>query len=182
MSFAGRRLKPVSWVLTAVLLPLLAAPLAVTAQKAAADGPNQPARKELTPDQQLRKRILDSLGGIRDPKAPKQQTLHGPDLSDREKVIHVLGRLGFGPKPGEIDEVLKTGGWQAWVKRQMDPAHIDDATADRVVAEKFRWSKMSMSELQKEYDGDGQNIRQIHRELPEYVITRAASATASSTS
>lgn len=172
MSLAGWTLKPRTFLLGAVLLAIA---IPATAQRAAtADDPNQPVRKDLTPDQQLRKRILESLGGIRDPKAPKQQSLHGPELSDREKVIHVLGRLGFGPKPGEIDEVLKTGGWQAWVKRQMDPAKIDDATADRVIADKFRWANFSMSQLQKEYDGDGQNIRQLHRELPEYVITRAA--------
>ena len=169
MSFAGGRWKTI-FVLSVVSVLGLGLPLFDVAR--AAD--DQPVRKPLSEDEQLRKRILESLAGIRDPKAPKQQTLHGPELSDREKVTHVLGRLGFGPKPGEIDEVLKRGGWQSWVKEQMDPGKIDDATCDRVIGQKFPWSKMNMSQLQKEFDGDGQNIRQLHRDLPEYVITRAA--------
>ncbi|HSZ55741.1 MAG TPA: DUF1800 domain-containing protein [Tepidisphaeraceae bacterium] len=146
--------------------------LFVPASAQAADD-DQPERRPLTEQELLRKRINESLAGVRDPKAPKIQTLHGPELSDREKVVHVLSRLGFGPTPGEVDEVLKTGGWQAWVKRQMDPVTIDDATCDRVINEKFKWASMSMTELQKEYDGDNQNIRQLHREVPEYVVTRA---------
>ena len=144
---------------------------AICSARAADD--DQPQRRPLTEQEQLHKRIIESLAGLRDPKAPKLQTLHGPELSDREKVIQVLSRLGFGPKPGEVDEVLKTGGWQAWLKRQMDPGSIDDATSDRVIGQKFPWAKMSMTELQKEFDGDGQNIRQLHRQLPEYVLTRA---------
>src|SRR5579864_615937 len=117
---------------------------------------DQPQKRPMTEQEQLHKRILESLAGLRDPKAPQVQTLHGPELSDREKVVHVLTRLGFGPKPGEIEEVLKTGGWQSWIKRQMDPGTIDDATSDRIIGQKFPWAKMSMSQLQKEFDGDGQ--------------------------
>src|SRR5579859_6353155 len=168
MSFAGGRRKA---VLISIVALILGAGLPFLSTVRAAD--DLPDKKPLTEDEQLRKRILESLAGIRDPKAPKLQTLHGPELSDREKVIHVMGRLGFGPQPGEIDEVLKRGGWQAWVKEQMEPGKIDDATCDRVISQKFPWSKMNMSQLQKEFDGDNQNIRQLHRELPEYVVTRA---------
>ena len=147
------------------------APVAFVSAQATDD--NQPQKRQLSEQKQLHKRILESLAGLRDPKAPKVQTLHGPDLSEREKVIHVMSRLGFGPKPGEIDQVLESGGWQAWLKKQMDPGSIDDAACDRVINTKFRWAKMSITELQKEYDGDGQNIRELHRQLPEYVVTRA---------
>jgi uncharacterized protein (DUF1800 family) len=169
MSFSAGPLKRLA-LLIAVGAIVIAGPVIAISHGADDD---QPVRKPLSPDDQLHKRILESLAGIRDPKAPKQQTLHGPDLTDREKAIQVLNRLGFGPRPGEVDDVLKTGGWQAWLKLQMDPAKIDDASCDRIIAQKFPWAKMSMSQLQKEYDGDGQNIRQLRRELPEYVITRA---------
>src|SRR5204863_8630029 len=125
MSFACGRFQT-KVILTALLAVAVGLPV-LTVARAADD---QPVKKPLSEIELLRKRILESLAGIRDPKAPKQQTLHGPELSDREKVIHVLGRLGFGPKPGEIDEALKKGGWQAWVKEQMDPGRIDDATCD----------------------------------------------------
>src|SRR5579871_2504717 len=123
MPFAGGRLKLIGWLIAAMVGGLGLPPTGI-AQVA----DDQPVKKAPTEDELLRKRILESLAGIRDPKAPKLQTLHGPELSEREKAIHVLSRLGFGPTPGEIDDVLKTGGWQAWLKRQMDPASIDDAT------------------------------------------------------
>ena len=153
------------------LLLILTSAAFVSAQ---ATDENEPQKRPLTEQEQLHKRILESLAGLRDPKAPQVKTLHGPELSEREKVIHVLSRLGFGPRPGEIDQVLESGGWQAWLKKQMDPGSIDDSACDRAINAKFHWARMSMTELQKEYDGDGQNIRQLHRELPEYVVTRAA--------
>lgn len=133
----------------------------------------QPQKRPLTEQELLRKRIAESLAGLRDPRAPQVQTLRGPDLSEEEKAVHVLTRLGFGPKPGELQEVMKNGGWKAWVRQQLDPGKIDDASGDRIVAERFPWAKMSMLDLDKTYDGDAANIRELHRQLPEYVLTRA---------
>ncbi len=31
------------------------------------------------------------------------------ELSDREAAVHVLTRLGYGARPGDVDRVLKTG-------------------------------------------------------------------------
>jgi len=130
-------------------------------------------KRQLSDEELLRKRIAESLAGLRDSRTPTLQTLRGPELSDREKVVHVLNRLGFGPRPGEVDDVVKHGGWQAWVKLQLDPAKIDDATCDRVVSQRFPWAKMSIGELQKNYEGDRENIRNLRSQLPEYVLTRA---------
>src|ERR1700722_1878733 len=110
MSFAGGHLNLKTLFPVAVVLGLLVPVIGFGAGNA----DDQPVRPPLSPDEQLHKRILESLAGIRDPKAPTQQTLHGPELSDREKVIQVVGRLGFGPRPGEVDEILKNGGWQMW--------------------------------------------------------------------
>ncbi|HEY2585856.1 MAG TPA: DUF1800 domain-containing protein [Tepidisphaeraceae bacterium] len=134
-----------------------------------------PPAKKLTEQQILQKRIAEALSGRRDISTPKSQTLVGPELSEREKVMHVLDRMSYGAKPGEVDEVLKNGGWQAWVKQQMDPDHIDDATADRVIPQRFPWVKMDIHELQKDYNGKENQgeIKQMHRELPEMVFTQA---------
>src|SRR5712664_3083455 len=68
---------------------------------------------------------------------PKPKTLAGPDLTDREKVIHILNRMSFGFKPGEVDHLVLEGGWQAYVKQQLAPDAIDDSELDKVVAAKF---------------------------------------------
>ncbi len=30
-------------------------------------------------------------------------------LTDRQRALHALNRLGFGPRPGDVDRVMKTG-------------------------------------------------------------------------
>ena len=138
------------------------------------DEQNQPVHRKLTPEELLRKRIAESLAGLRDSRAPHSETLVGPELNDREKAEHVLDRLSYGARPGEVDDVLKMG-WQAWAKQQMDPSKIDDATCDRVIAERFKWTKMSIGELKKEYGGreNQDSLRELHSQLPECVLTRA---------
>src|SRR6185437_14107952 len=106
-------------------------------------GDDQMPKKHLTPDELLRKRIAEAMSGRRDITTPHSQILVGPDLTDAEKVMHVLDRMSFGAKPGQVEEILKNGGYKAWIKEQMDPDRVDDATADRVIAERFKWTKMS---------------------------------------
>ncbi len=45
---------------------------------------------------------------------------------DRAAVAHVLNRLTFGPRPGQIDEVQRLG-LSRWIDQQLNPASIDDA-------------------------------------------------------
>ena len=140
------------------------------------DEDNNPAHKKLTPEEILSKRIAEAMSGRRDISTPKSTVLVGPDLSEREKVMHVLDRLSFGAKPGEVDEILKNGGYKAWIKTQMDPDHVDDATAERVIAERYPWTKKSIEQMKKEYNGKENQgeIKQLKGELASMVITRAA--------
>lgn len=139
------------------------------------DADQAPTKKQLTPQQLLQKRIAEALSGRRDVSTPRSQTLTGPDLSDREKVEHVLDRCSYGAKPGEVDQILKNGGWKAWLKQQMEPDHIDDASTDRVIAERFPWAKMDIEQLKKHYNGKENQgeIKEMHHQLPEMVFTRA---------
>jgi uncharacterized protein (DUF1800 family) len=40
---------------------------------------------------------------------PAARSSPAPELSDRELAWHVLSRLGYGPRPGQVDEVLALG-------------------------------------------------------------------------
>ena len=51
-----------------------------------------------------------------------------------QQVQHVLNRLAFGPRPGQVAEVRAIG-VDAWVARQLDPASIPDAATDSFVAQ-----------------------------------------------
>lgn len=48
-------------------------------------------------------------------------------------AIHLLARLSFGAKPGQADELAKTG-LGAWLDHQLKPASIDDAAGAAALA------------------------------------------------
>ena len=87
---------------------------------------------------------------------PKPKTLVGPDLSDREKVIHALNRLSYGPRPGEVDHILKEEGLASWVKKQLAPDSIDDSALEKTVESKFPWAdKVSIIDMRKHAPEEG---------------------------
>ena len=54
-------------------------------------------------------------------------------LTSRQKAVHVLNRLGFGPRPGDVERVEKMG-IDAYIRQQLAPQTIDDAIAEKAVA------------------------------------------------
>ena len=46
-------------------------------------------------------------------------------VSEREKVLHAMNRLSFGPRPGDVDAVMKEG-LDGWIDRQLHPERIPD--------------------------------------------------------
>src|SRR2546430_8495399 len=46
-------------------------------------------------------------------------------LSPRDSALHVLNRLAYGPRPGEVDRVAADGVMR-WIDRQLSPGKIDD--------------------------------------------------------
>ena len=148
-------------------------PLVVTR----ADDDPAPRRRVKT----LQERILEVQSGRHDqdlhPSGPK--TLAGADLSDRERAVHTLNRLAFGPVPGQVEEVEKQG-WLAWAKEQNDPEKINDSACEKIVAERYPWLKYSMPKMEEEYGYRMENKKKrreddqsIHRQLPQLVLTRA---------
>ena len=48
-------------------------------------------------------------------------TLPSSSLTDDQRIVHVLNRLGYGPRPGDVERVRETG-LAAYLDRQLDPA------------------------------------------------------------
>jgi uncharacterized protein (DUF1800 family) len=46
-------------------------------------------------------------------------------LSQAQRALHALNRLGFGPRPGDLDEVQRTG-IDNWAERQLHPDSIPE--------------------------------------------------------
>ena len=80
-------------------------------------------------------------------------------MTAREQAIHVLNRLGFGPRPGDVDSVLAIG-TSSWIDRQLKPESIrDDAAAAAV--KRFPTLTMTTAEL---FDRFERPLREAQRE------------------
>ena len=56
--------------------------------------------------------------------------VHGAaEPDDTATVTHVLNRLTFGPRPGEVDRVRHMG-LQTWIDGQLHPERLDDGAVD----------------------------------------------------
>jgi len=75
-----------------------------------------------------------------------------PALTERQKALHVLNRLGFGPRAGDVERVEKMG-VDEYIRRQLRPESIDDSKTDAEIA-KLDTLQMSSSHLSDEYFGD----------------------------
>src|SRR6266540_1164156 len=69
----------------------------------------------------------------------------GPVLTEREKAIHALNRLGFGPRPGDVEKVLAMG-VSAYTDRQLKPEDISDAAASASL-KRFPTLEMTTTQL-----------------------------------
>ena len=63
------------------------------------------------------------------------------ELSEEEAIGHALNRLGFGPRPGDVERV-RAMGLEGWIKRQLQPETLDDS---RVMARLERYPTLTMS-------------------------------------
>ncbi len=54
-------------------------------------------------------------------------------LSADQKIIHVLNRLGFGPRPGDVGRVRSLGP-ERWIEEQLHPEGIDDTAVETKLA------------------------------------------------
>ena len=70
----------------------------------------------------------------------------GPNnTSDRAAVLHVLNRITFGPRPGDVEKVEQTG-LHDFIEMQLHPESIDDSKCDSEIA-KYELLQMSAPEL-----------------------------------
>ena len=71
-----------------------------------------------------------------------------PAASDAT-ILHVLQRLTYGPRPGDVARV-KAIGLAALLERQLDPARLDDAAVEGALSA-LPTLTMSIADLQREY-------------------------------
>lgn len=126
--------------------------------------------------------LLGILAGILVITSPGPSSAQLPprQLSATEAASHVLNRLAFGPRPGQVEDVAQNG-WRRWVERQLNPDAVDDSLLERRIAECSPTLQLSLTELQqlgKEDKGKKrESRREVKDELREAVLRRAVSST-----
>jgi uncharacterized protein (DUF1800 family) len=81
------------------------------------------------------------------------------------RITHVLNRLGYGPRPGDVEAVRRMG-VEAWIQRQLDPARIDDRRAETRVAA-LATATLPTAELRKGYEVPREARREIQEKRAE---------------
>ena len=87
-------------------------------------------------------------------------------LTEDQATLQALNRLGFGPRPGDLERV-KQMGLQKWVDRQLHPDSIDDSALD-VRLDRFPTLKMSSAKLLDEFPEPQMAARREGISIEEY--------------
>ena len=64
------------------------------------------------------------------PSTPLWSGAEPSSLTSRQKVLHLLNRLGFGPRPGDIERIQAMG-IDAYIEQQLHPLSIADPVVDK---------------------------------------------------
>jgi uncharacterized protein (DUF1800 family) len=80
-------------------------------------------------------------------------------LTEQQKVLHLLDRITFGARPGEVERVNKIG-WEKYLEEQMQPEKIsDEAVAQKL--QSLATLRMSDEQIVKMYDPPQEVIKEL---------------------
>lgn len=110
------------------------------------------------------------------PQAAKTTATTAKKLTEDQKILHVLNRLGFGARPGDVEKVKQIG-IEKYIEQQLNPAGINDETAEAKV-KNLEVLKLSNAELFAQYPNpaavltivaqrNGLNQRELRADLRE---------------
>jgi uncharacterized protein (DUF1800 family) len=71
------------------------------------------------------------------------------ELTEDQAILHALNRLGFGPRPGDVERVRQMG-LENWIEQQLHPESIDDSAVNQQL-DRFPTLKLSSAQLLKDY-------------------------------
>ena len=78
-------------------------------------------------------------------KKSKTAAAAASTMDDRQRALHALNRLTFGPRPGDVDRVMALG-VDKWIDQQLHPDKIDDSALNSRLAP-FRTLNMNAQQM-----------------------------------
>jgi len=105
--------------------------------------------------------------------ARKKDKVSSPGTNQQKRAVQALNRLTFGPRPGEVQQVMAMG-VDRWIDLQLHPEKIPDGAVESRLAA-FPTLHMSSKEIAEEFP-DNQMIKQVmdgKRSMPSDPAKRA---------
>ena len=102
--------------------------------------------------------VSQVLAGKQARDKDKDTAASNPNDTAQRRSLHALNRLTFGPRPGDVQQVMAMGVDQ-WIDLQLHPKKIDDSALDARL-EPLRTLRMSAREIAEDFP-DGQAINQV---------------------
>jgi uncharacterized protein (DUF1800 family) len=78
-------------------------------------------------------------------KTPANKKTHAKPMTENQRAVHALNRLTFGPRPGDVQQVLAIG-VDKWIDQQLQPDQIEDKALNPRVGP-FRTVRMQTAQL-----------------------------------
>lgn len=94
--------------------------------------------------------------------AQKMTNTKSPALTENQKILHVLNRLGFGARPGDVEKV-KAIGLNKYIELQLNPGSLDDSVAEAKV-QKLDVLKLSNEEMFAKYPNPQAILQAVGRQ------------------
>ena len=85
-----------------------------------------PARRAVSPP-------MPAPPPVAAPRAPSPLSLPVSSLGPDQLILHALNRLGYGPRPGDVERVRRMG-LAAYIERQLEPGRIPDPAVEQALA------------------------------------------------
>ena len=98
-------------------------------------------------------------------------------LTEDQKILHVLNRLGFGARPGDGERVKKMG-LKSYVEEQLHPEAIKDNPIEQKLAgfSALKLSGMEISQMEGEVQRNNQQVQRIQNEMAQRGAKEGAGA------
>jgi uncharacterized protein (DUF1800 family) len=88
------------------------------------------------------------------------------ELNEEEAILHALNRLGFGPRPGQVEQIEKTG-LENWIQAQLHPESVSDPVVDARLAQ-FPALGLSAAGLFDQYPPQDLAAKRLGMKIDEY--------------